>query len=124
MSNVGPMKLALTLSIVFALAACAGTQSNRPLIGSPASVAEKSEAMRLLVECQRAAVRRFDDHVSDAATVGSAVATACTLESQGVLETLARGQSEMRVQALRERWPTDEHQRATGAVLYLRANKD
>ena len=105
------------------LCGCASTVQND--VKPPAvSQAERSAATNRLLDCQLAAARKFDDGKSDAATIGRAVTTVCTLQSEEVFETITRGQSAARIRAVRERWPQTVNDLSATAVLHVRSGKN
>ena len=116
-------RLAVTIALVFELSGYGCTSTVQSNVAAPiVSEGERSAAMSQLLDCQLAAARQFDDGKSDAATIGRAVTTLCTRQSEGVFETLTRGQPEVRVRALRERWPQSVNDWSTTAVLHVRSS--
>lgn len=90
----------------------------------PTAGPEEIEAQRKMVfACHVREAPRYDDHASDAATVGAAVAHACSVESERWFAAQVRGQGDSRADALRRVWNGLNRDLATQVVLALRANR-
>lgn len=89
-------------------------------VAQTATADQKGTAQRALVECLLREAPRYDDRVSDAATVAAAVARACTKESEASFQAQTQGEGQVRADALRKDWPASMLQQATSAVLQLR----
>lgn len=114
------MKYAALLSL--SLCACASAQV-ATISTNPSTPEEKLEVQRILIGCQLREAPKYDDKISDAATIGAAVARACTREGEASFAAQIKGESQANSDALRKIWPTLMNQLATSTVLHLRVSK-
>jgi hypothetical protein len=89
-------------------------------VAQTATADQKAAAQRTLVDCLLREAPRYDDRVSDATTVATAVARACTTDGEASFRAQVQGEGQVRVDSLRREWPAYMHQQATAAVLQLR----
>lgn len=100
------------------LAGCA-TVVSKP----PASEAEKDRANNLYISCLHDQARRADDGISDALTIGAAIAPLCRSYMESVAETATRGQRFQVYQLVYQRRLAAEANVAAAAVLTERSNR-
>jgi hypothetical protein len=118
--NITTLTVAIMASVC--VAGCAFKGRAQPA-DSPAELRAQDQARALeLQECLAIQAPHFDDGVSDAATVGRAVARACYLEGERSL--LARARSTGTKEAhLRAGWPRTLTEMAAQTVLAQRAHR-
>lgn len=67
---------------------------------APATEVEKEAATRAYVECKIDKAKRLDDGISDAISIGAAIASACRPEMETVAGVLAKGEKRDRVRLM------------------------
>jgi hypothetical protein len=108
------MRSLLCLAAAFLLVAA------RPL---PPTDVEKSDVIHALKDCYAARATDLDDGISDAASVGGAVAAACDGPLQSTAALFTRGQNQRVTNELIDELRKTATQWATGVVLQLRRAK-
>ncbi|OZA21187.1 MAG: hypothetical protein B7X90_02835 [Novosphingobium sp. 17-62-19] len=66
----------------------------------PATDAEREQAGDTYIGCQIEKARRLDDGLSDAMTIGRAIAASCRTEMENLARVLAKGEKRDRVRLL------------------------
>lgn len=89
----------------------------------PATEAENREALLANARCLYRQAAMMDDGISDAATIGSAIAPACSQSWNVYVELQGRHLSSLARQMLRNRMADDPAQVATSMVLARRAGQ-
>ncbi|MGA1851294.1 hypothetical protein VH570_10730 [Sphingobium sp. HT1-2] len=89
----------------------------------PASEEEKQAAIQQMVECFRVNAPNYDDGVSDASTIGTAVASSCNADILSAADVVAQGQNQRTQYYVRENFVKNGGEIATRVVLQVRTAK-
>lgn len=87
---------------------------------APATDAERKAAMQIYHDCQMEKANLIDDGVSDALTVGNAVASACLPEMNQMADVLSQGENRRVRSMLVDRLASQAGQRASTIVMLER----
>jgi hypothetical protein len=119
---VSIMSLTLPMTVAACLLAGCAFKGKTTPYGSPAELAaEDRDRLQDLRQCLIEKAPRFDDGISDALTIGRAVAQACHQEGERSLLAKSRATG-IKEQNLRPAWPKTLADMATQTVLARRAH--